>query len=273
MLIILVILSLFIFFRYIFFKCNDEVNHEHFISSPPSTPPILTKLLEDPQKTSEILKSVLGTKGDLGKYDLRNADNAANVRDLLKKASPAPIDMNSLKIPLPPKQTIVKPPEKPKSKKVKTRKQKIHKEESKPITIRNRIQQDYCKFVATETDNSKCPANYPVFTGAKFSGSGATINCGDNVPEINKAEAVAMLYNKKLSKVIVISGGSGYTTPPLVRVEGNGKNAVCKAAVKDGKVVNIDIIHKGSGYTSTPKIKINKPNINLHCKLCCKSEL
>ena len=45
--------------------------------------PILKELLKHPEKTAKLLRSVLGDSADLGKYDLRDTNNAIKLKKKL----------------------------------------------------------------------------------------------------------------------------------------------------------------------------------------------
>jgi len=146
---------------------------------------------------------------------------------------------------------------------------------NKNIKIHNSSNKDYCTFIASENSTKQCPDEYPVFTGAKFSGLSSTISCGNNKYIIKKATAVATISKGKLIKVLVVSSGKGYKTSPKIKIisKCNGSKAKCKAHIRNGSISNIEITSPGSDYASTPSVIIEKPNIQIHCKLCCKKEL
>ncbi len=57
-----------------------------------------------------------------------------------------------------------------------------------------------------------------------------------------------------LQSIKLLNGGIGYTSPPVVTFEGDGKGIVAEAFVKDGKVSSITVMEPGKGYTSPPKV-------------------
>ena len=57
-------------------------------------------------------------------------------------------------------------------------------------------------------------------------------------------------------RIEVSNPGSGYTNPPTVLIEGNGMGASAKAFISNQRVSGIIIITEGSGFTSTPKITL-----------------
>lgn len=58
--------------------------------------------------------------------------------------------------------------------------------------------------------------------------------------------------------IVVLNGGSGYTTVPDVTIgaPSSGTTAIATAVVIDGRVVRIDITNHGSGYTANPSVII-----------------
>lgn len=64
--------------------------------------------------------------------------------------------------------------------------------------------------------------------------------------------------NKGLSVVAVLisNGGSDYTSPPQVIIEGDGVGATAQAYLSNGKVSAIRILSGGNGYTKTPSVTL-----------------
>ena len=59
----------------------------------------------------------------------------------------------------------------------------------------------------------------------------------------------------ELTDIVVTNGGSGYLTPPQVRIEGlSGSGATARAFVSNGKITRVVLLSKGSGYLSAPKV-------------------
>jgi hypothetical protein len=277
--IIIVLLTLIIFIQYSFCNYNrPQSSVENFANINPK----LKYMLDNPEKTSALLKRFIGNKIDLGAFDLRDPKKSKRLKNTLdameKNPSaisqlsdlPQPASSDSIKIPMP---TLIKNTEEEPNIFPKIKHKKRVTPKKKNILVKGIMNKDYCKFVSSTSASDKCPLEYPVYTGASFSGSGTTIRCDNKPNNFNQAEAVVMVHNGQLHKILLISGGTGYEKPPAIYITGNGINGACKARVKNGSISKIEIISKGSGYTSTPFIKIDKPNINLHCKLCCKSEL
>jgi len=63
-----------------------------------------------------------------------------------------------------------------------------------------------------------------------------------------------------VSKITVVTGGSGYTSVPEVVISGAaGYGATAKAIVEAGEVTEIEILTVGSGYTTVPTVIISPP--------------
>ena len=63
-----------------------------------------------------------------------------------------------------------------------------------------------------------------------------------------------------VTSINVTSGGSGYTSEPIVSIVGggaiSGQQAFATAQITDGSVTGINIVSGGSGYTSVPTVSI-----------------
>lgn len=59
-----------------------------------------------------------------------------------------------------------------------------------------------------------------------------------------------------ITEIQVSSQGSGYNTAPTVLIEGNGTGAEAKAYISNGKVSGIVVLNSGSGYTEMPVISL-----------------
>ena len=152
---------------------------------------ILKGMLDNPQKTSKMFKELLGTKNNLGFYDVRDQNKLKLLKNELFKESDKPgeskkkkkIDKKDIfEIPLPNFNSVVTNKNKMISKfrNIKPVSKSLKKESIKnaPIKNRQKFYQDYCKFVPTKHKNDACPKEYPVFIGAQFSGK--DITCGTN---------------------------------------------------------------------------------------------
>ena len=60
-----------------------------------------------------------------------------------------------------------------------------------------------------------------------------------------------------ISHFTLVSGGSGYTEPPQVEIQGgNGTGAAASASISAGSVTSISVVATGSGYTDIPSVVI-----------------
>lgn len=62
-----------------------------------------------------------------------------------------------------------------------------------------------------------------------------------------------------IGRIVVVSGGAGYTSAPTVSISGGGGNGATATAQIDsatGAVIDITVTHAGSGYTSDPTVTI-----------------
>ena len=75
------------------------------------------------------------------------------------------------------------------------------------------------------------------------------------------------LYNS-VGKIIISSGGTGYTSLPIVTIDPPstswGIQATAVAEVKNGSIVSIDIVSNGRGYTTLPAITVSSPNVGVN---------
>jgi hypothetical protein len=80
-------------------------------------------------------------------------------------------------------------------------------------------------------------------------------------PVPSQAYATAQVVNGFVVGATVTSGGSGYSTSPVVTIlsNGGGSNATAIATVSGGAVTGITITSAGIGYTNTPTIIIAPP--------------
>jgi len=57
--------------------------------------------------------------------------------------------------------------------------------------------------------------------------------------------------NGEIETVFILDGGSEYTSPPKLKIEGDGSFAELKATVTNGKITAVTIINKGKKYNDT----------------------
>ena len=186
LMLLLMYLGLIILGYLISWKSNKPV-----IENYTSVNTILKGMLDNPKKTSKMFKELLGTKNNLGFYDVRDENklnllkkelfNKSDESDKSTKDKKKPIDKKDIfKISLPNFKNEAYNNNKMISKlrdiKDDIKSNKKDKTKKKPIKNRQRFYQDYCKFVPTKHKNDACPKEYPVFIGAQFSGK--DITCG-----------------------------------------------------------------------------------------------
>jgi hypothetical protein len=76
----------------------------------------------------------------------------------------------------------------------------------------------------------------------------------------HQATATAIVSYGYCVSATVLDPGCGYTTAPLVSIQGGGgSGATATATVNNGVVTAINIINPGSGYTNAPQIIIGSP--------------
>ena len=100
--------------------------------------------------------------------------------------------------------------------------------------------------------------------------SGGTAKINVNRPYDGQSVYFGDLYYS-VDKIIVGSGGTGYTSTPTVTISAPstswGINATAIAEVKNGSLMAIDIVSSGRGYTSPPTITISSPNIGINTSI------
>jgi hypothetical protein len=81
-----------------------------------------------------------------------------------------------------------------------------------------------------------------------------------------QAFAIPQVFNGFVVGVHIITGGSGYVTPPAVIFTGNGNmgsNATAVASISNGRVTAINITSAGIGYANPVTIQIDPPPITV----------
>lgn len=74
------------------------------------------------------------------------------------------------------------------------------------------------------------------------------------------AKALPQLVNGFVVGATITDSGCGYTTPPLVQIQGGGgSGAVARAEITDGRVTRIIITNAGFDYETPPRIVIASP--------------
>jgi hypothetical protein len=97
--------------------------------------------------------------------------------------------------------------------------------------------------------------------------SGGTAKINVNRPFDGQSVYFGDLYNS-VGKIIVGSGGTGYTSAPVVTIDPPstswGIQATAVAEVENGSIVAVDIVSSGRGYTTTPSITVTAPNVGVN---------
>ncbi|MCK4892154.1 MAG: hypothetical protein KAS78_05800 [Candidatus Pacebacteria bacterium] len=79
---------------------------------------------------------------------------------------------------------------------------------------------------------------------------------------VGGAVATATINGGVVTSVAVISGGSGYTSSPVVSItDGDGSGAVATAVLTGGVITSFSVTNGGSGYTSSPAVAITEGNL------------
>ena len=109
--------------------------------------------------------------------------------------------------------------------------------------------------------------NVGVATQAHYYNSGGTAKTNIIRPFDGQVIYFEDLYYT-VSKVIVGSGGTGYTEKPTVTFTDPDTNwgvtAQAVPIVSNGSVTGFEIISSGRGYTSVPKVTIGAPNVGIN---------
>lgn len=66
----------------------------------------------------------------------------------------------------------------------------------------------------------------------------------------------------KIDRIAVITGGSGYTTNPVVTINGDGTGAIAIATVRNGTITGINLVNAGLGYTNATVVITDSTGIN-----------
>jgi hypothetical protein len=97
--------------------------------------------------------------------------------------------------------------------------------------------------------------------------SGGTVTNNIVRPYDGQAIYLDSLYYT-VNKVVVGSGGTGYTSTPTVTISPPsaswGVQAQAVAVVTDGTVTGFEIISNGRGYSSIPTVQISAPNVGIN---------
>ena len=71
-----------------------------------------------------------------------------------------------------------------------------------------------------------------------------------------------------VSKIVVGSGGTGYTSTPTITIDSPSKDwgvtATAISEIRNGSVIGVEIVSSGRGYTSVPNITFSAPNVGIN---------
>ena len=74
-----------------------------------------------------------------------------------------------------------------------------------------------------------------------------------------------------VDKIVVSSGGTGYTSTPTVTISAPstswGIQATAVAEISNGSVTSIEILSSGRGYSTTPTITISSPDVGINTSI------
>jgi len=109
-----------------------------------------------------------------------------------------------------------------------------------------------------------------IVTTAADAGSSVFTIAG--VGTIRPYDGQVIIFNDlyyEVDKLVVGSGGTGYTTPPTVTISSPGEswgvNSTASADIENGVVKSVNIISNGRGYSSSlPTVTVSSPNIGIN---------
>jgi len=114
---------------------------------------------------------------------------------------------------------------------------------------------------------TKFVTNLGISTVAHTYSSGGTARIETDRPYDGQVCYFDTLYNT-VETIAVGSGGTGYTSTPVVTVATpggpNGETATAYATVENESIASITIISNGSQYESTPTVTIGGPNVGIN---------
>ena len=118
---------------------------------------------------------------------------------------------------------------------------------------------------------SKCDDRYTgkVFaTGNQLQPVITVSNIDNNRPYQGQAIYFDRIYFE-VDKIIIGTGGTGYTNPPTVTIDsGTGPGiaipATSSATVSNGSVTSINVISNGTQYSETPNVTVSSPDVGIN---------
>lgn len=74
-----------------------------------------------------------------------------------------------------------------------------------------------------------------------------------------------VIENGKINSIIILEAGAGYENPPVINIDGSGKDALFDVSLNSiGGIDNIEIINSGQNYTDKDKVKIREYSVLVH---------
>ena len=114
------------------------------------------------------------------------------------------------------------------------------------------------RFVRPEVGQKICLDGYNTYLSCYTINNVQNINANRFRLDIGgvNATAIGTWQSGQLKEIIVTNSGTGYTTAPVVIIEGGGgTGATATAVVKNGRIVSVTVTNRGSGFTSNPTIR------------------
>ena len=63
-----------------------------------------------------------------------------------------------------------------------------------------------------------------------------------------------VVENGKITNIIVLNSGSGYNSPPNLKISGSGQGSVITPVIEGGQITSVKVVHSGIGYTSSDTV-------------------
>ena len=68
------------------------------------------------------------------------------------------------------------------------------------------------------------------------------------------AQLHPVVENGKITDVVVLNSGSGYNSPPNLKISGSGQGSVVIPIIEGGQITSVKVVHSGIGYTSSDTV-------------------
>lgn len=107
----------------------------------------------------------------------------------------------------------------------------------------------------------KAPADAPTLAATQSVTNLVLVDGGSgytSAPTVSFSSGAALAtaeISAEVTQITITNGGTGYTTAPAVTITGGGgAGAIATASIVDGVVTAVEVIQKGSGYTEAPTV-------------------